>query len=459
MRKATKWILWLGIPILIIIIFSGIIYLHQSRKQQPTSEIATHQIYYCPMHPNYTSDKPGKCPICGMDLVLKPESEKTPAEPTPGQQETPMNMEPGAVMISPERQQLIGVKMVDVKRMDLVKTIRAVGKLEFDEQKQVTVTTKIEGWIEQLYVDYTGKLVHKGQPMFTIYSPDLVAAQQEYLLALKSKQYLADSPLPESRESSQTLIDAAKKKLQLWDMTDRQIEELEKSGTVMKAITIYSPATGFVVEKKAVQGAKIMPGENIFTLADLSTIWLIADIYEYELPFIKIGQAAKITLSNLLEKRFTGKITYIYPALEEATRTAKVRFELSNPEFRLKPGMFANAELQIPYGRKLVIPDNALIDTGIKQLVILAEADGHFTPKEVKIGVKIDDYAEVLSGVSAGDKVVTNANFLIDSESQMKSALSQMGSMPGMPEMTTDTTKPVQSNKPKTSSMTGMPGM
>ncbi|MFB3896031.1 MAG: efflux RND transporter periplasmic adaptor subunit [bacterium] len=449
MRKITKWILWLVIPILIIIIFSGIIYIHQLRKQHVPSEIATNQIYYCPMHPTYTSDKPGQCPICGMDLVLKSESD---------QPETPMNMAPGTVMISPERQQLIGIKTAEVKRMDLVKTIRAVGKLEYDEQKQVTVTTKIEGWIEKLYVDYTGKLVKKGQPMFTVYSPDLVAAQQEYLLALKSKQYLAESPLKESRESAQTLIDTAKKKLQLWDITDQQIEELEKSGKVTKSITVYAPATGFVVEKMAVQGAKIMPGENIFTLVDLSTIWLIADIYEYELPFIKVGQSAKITFSNLQEKRVTGKVTYIYPALEEETRTVKVRFELSNPSFMLKPGMFANSELQIPYVRKLVIPNSALIDTGIKQLVILAEAEGHFTPKEVKVGIKFDDYNEIISGVSEGDTVVTNANFLIDSESQMKSALSQMGSMPGMPGMANDTSTSEKTDKPP-SSMPNMPGM
>jgi membrane fusion protein, copper/silver efflux system len=458
MRKTMKWILWLFIPILIIIILSGTIYIYQLRKQHGTSEIATNQIYYCPMHPNYTSDKPGKCPICGMDLVLKPRPESTPAESAPVQQETQMNMEPGTVMISPERQQLIGVKTAEVKKIDLVKTIRAVGKLEYNERKQVEVTTKIEGWIEKLYVDYTGQLVHTGQPLFTIYSPDLVAAQQEYLLALKSKKYLADSPFKESQESSQSLIDAAKKKLQLWDITEQQFEELEKSDKVTKTITVYAPAAGFVVEKMAVQGAKVMPGESIFKLADLSTVWLIADIYEYELPFVKVGLTANITLSNQPGKKFIGKLVYLYPSLEAETRTAKIRFELSNSNFVLKPGMFANAELHIPYGRKLVIPDSALIDTGTKQIVILAGEDGHFTPKEVKVGVKVDDYDEIVSGVSEGDKVVTNANFLIDSESQMKSALSQMSSMPDMPGMASDTSNPEKANK-ATSSMPNMPGM
>jgi membrane fusion protein, copper/silver efflux system len=458
MRKTTKWILWILIPILIIIMLGGTIYIHQLRKHREISEIAGKQLYHCPMHPSYISDKPGKCPICGMDLV--PSETAKPAEPV--QQKKEMVMEPGAVMISPERQQLIGVKTAMVHMMNLEKTIRAVGKLEYDEQKQVIVTTKIEGWIEKLYIDYTGKLVEKGQPLFTIYAPDLVAAQQEYLLALKSKKYLADSPFKDSQESSQSLIDAAKKKLQLWDVTEKQIAELEKTGEVTKTITIYSPATGFVVEKMAVQGTKIMPGETLFKLVDFSTVWLIADIYEYELPLVKLGQTAMITLSNIPGKKFSGKINYIYPALEEATRTAKVRFVLLNPEYALKPGMFANAELQIPLGKKLVIPDNALIDTGTKQIVIVAGEDGHFTPKEVKLGTKIEGYDEILSGVSEGDNVVTNANFLIDSESQIKSAVSQMGSMPGMPGMagdTSKTSKPTIPAKSNTSSMPNMPGM
>jgi Cu(I)/Ag(I) efflux system membrane fusion protein len=338
---------------------------------------------------------------------------------------------PGTVQISPERQQLIGVKIGTVEIKPLEKVIRTVGRVDYDEKRLTTISPKIGGWIEDLFVDFTGRFVQQGEPLLTLYSPELVSTQEEYLLALRAKKELVKSPFPEVAGSGSSLAESARRRLKLWDINDDQIRALEESGQPRKTLTLYSPFSGIVLEKVAYKGMNVMPGMALFKLADLSIVWLYADIYEYELPFIRLGQQAAIQLSYLPGELFTGKAIYIYPSLNPETRTAKVRFEIPNPHGKLKPEMYANVEIKVHLGRKLTVPEGAIIDTGIRQLAIIDKGSGYFEPREVKVGAKVDNYYEVIRGLKAGERVVTSANFLIDSESKLKEAVGGMA-MPGM---------------------------
>ncbi len=333
----------------------------------------------------------------------------------------------GTVQISPERQQLIGVKFGTVEMRSFEKLIRTVGRIDYDEKRIVTVSPKIGGWIEDLYVDFTGKLVQKGEPLLTIYSPELVSTQEDYLLALRAKKELSKSPFPEVAGSGNSLVDSAKRRLKLWDISDDQIKALEERGQVKKTLTLHSPFSGFVLEKMAFKGMNITPGMALFKLADLSVVWLIADIYEYELPLIRLGQRATIQFPYYPEESFIGRAIYINPYLDANTRTAKVRFEFTNPHGKLKPEMFANVEMKIHLGQKLAVAEGAVIDTGLRQIVILDKGDGYFEPREIKVGAKVENYYEVVKGLKAGERVVTSANFLIDSESKFKDAVGGMG--------------------------------
>ncbi len=329
------------------------------------------------------------------------------------------------------RQQLIGVKFGTVEMKPLEKAIRTVGRVDYDEKRLATVSPKVGGWIEDLYVDFTGKFVRRGDPLLTIYSPELVSTQEEYLLAIQAKKHLSKSPFPEVSSSGDALAESAKRRLKLWDISDDQITALEETGQAKKTLTLYSPFSGFVLEKTAFKGMSVMPGVALFKLADLSVVWLYADVYEYELPFVRLGQQGSIQLTYLPGETFTGKVIYIYPALNPETRTAKVRFEIPNAQGKLKPEMYANVEIKIRLGQKLAIPEGAIIDTGIRQMAIIDKGNGYFEPREVKVGSKVDNYYEVIRGLKAGERVVTSANFLVDSESKMKEAMGGM-SMPGM---------------------------
>ena len=339
---------------------------------------------------------------------------------------------PGTVQISPEKQQLIGVKFGTVEMRPLEKVIRTVGRIDYDEKRIVTVSPKIGGWIEDLYVDFTGRFVKQGEPLLTIYSPELVSTQEEYLIALRAKRDLSKSPFPEVAGSGDSLAESAKRRLKLWDINDDQIKALEESGQAKKTLILYSPFSGFVLEKAAYKGMNVMPGVALFKLADLSVVWLIADVYEYELPFIRLGQQASVQLSYIPGEIITGKAIYIYPSLNPETRTAKVRFEIPNSHERLKPEMYANVEIKVHLGQKLTVPEGAIIDTGLRQLAIIDKGNGYFEPREVKVGSKVDNYYEVIKGLKAGERVVTSANFLIDSESKLKEAVGGMAGMPGM---------------------------
>lgn len=343
-----------------------------------------------------------------------------------------LTTETGTITIPPERLQTIGVKYEQVARRPLEKVIRTVGRVAIDERKQAKVTTKFHGWIEQLFVSATGDHVRKGQVLFTIYSPDLVASQEEYLLALRGRKQMGESEFPEVAQGSKELLEATKRRFQLWDITDDHIRELEKTGKVLKALPIHSPITGTVIKKEALAGAHIDPGQELYTVADLSHIWILADIYEYELSFVKAGQKAAVTLSYDPGTVLTGHLSFIYPTLDPKTRTAKVRFELDNADEKLKPDMYANVELRVNLGTRLAIPQEAVIESGQKQVVFLHHGGGRLEPRLIKTGVKTGEWSEVLEGLKEGEHIVTSANFLIDSESRLKSVVESMGGMPGM---------------------------
>jgi len=339
---------------------------------------------------------------------------------------------PGTVQISPQKQQLIGVKFGTVEMKPLEKAIRTVGRVDYDEKRIVIVSPKIGGWIEDLYVDFTGKFVKQGDPLLTIYSPELVSTQEEYLLAIQAKKSLSKSPFPEVSSSGDSLAESAKRRLKLWDISDDQIKTLEEGGQAKKTLTLYSPFTGFVLEKSAYKGMNVMAGIALYKLADLSVVWLYADVYEYELPFVRLGQQASVQLASMPGETFTGRAVYIYPSLNPETRTAKVRFEIPNPHEMLKPEMYANVEIKVHLGQKLAVPEGAIIDTGVRQMAIVDKGSGYFEPREVQVGSKVDNYYEVIKGLKAGERVVTSANFLVDSESKLKEALGGMAGMPGM---------------------------
>jgi Cu(I)/Ag(I) efflux system membrane fusion protein len=339
------------------------------------------------------------------------------------QVETERTEEAPTVEIPLEKQQLIGVKTVVASVKPLQKIIRTVGRIEYDERSLATVNTKIEGWIERLYVNYTGEYVKKGEPLAEIYSPELVATQQEFLNALKWARpgTVKDSSVGKMLlKDAETIIEAAKQRLRLWDINDAQIKKIEETGKPIRTLTIFSPASGYVVQKIALQGMRLMPGEKLFDVADLSTVWIVSDIYEYEVSLIKTGQTAKISLSYFPGREFSSTIDYIYPSLAAETRTAKIRFTIANPGEQLKPQMFTNVEVKINLGNKLAIPESAIIDTGIRQIVYVDKGEGYFEPREVILGLKAEGMAEVLKGIKAGEKVASSGNFLIDSEAQFK---------------------------------------
>ena len=334
---------------------------------------------------------------------------------------------PGSVHIPPERQQLIGVRFGTVVKQALQKVIRTVGRIETDEKRIGIVSPKIGGWIEELYVDFTGRFVRAGEPLLTIYSPELVATQEEYLLALAAQRDWAKSPFAEVSEGGRLLAESARRRLKLWDISDAQIQALEESREPKKTLTLYSPFTGHVLEKTVNKGQFVAAGTALFRIADLSVVWLIADIYEYELPAIRLGQAATIRMAYYPGESFTGKAIYIYPTLDPQTRTARVRYEFANPQGRLKPEMFTTVEILVRLGERLAVPEGAVIDTGVRQVVIVDRGAGTFEPREVRLGVKAGEVFEVLEGLAAGERVVTSANFLIDSESRLKDAVGGMG--------------------------------
>jgi Cu(I)/Ag(I) efflux system membrane fusion protein len=368
--------------------------------------------WYDAMNPQHHYAKPGKAPD-GMDLVPQ-YAEETSASA------------PGTVKITPDKQQLIGVRTAKVQREALVRSVRTTGQLVADETKLAHVHVKINGYVDKVYVDYVGQLVKKGQPLFTLYSPDLVATEEEYLIAKRGAKELGGSQFAEVSQGSESLLRSTRERLRLWDISDEQIKKLDETGEVTKTLTFYSPASGFVTDRKAFPQTAVTPDMDLYVISDLSSIWVNADVYEYEVPFVKAGQTAEMQLSYYAGKTYTGKITYMYPTVDPVSRTVKVRIEFPNPHFDLKPQMFADVQLKINYGRQILVPQEAVMDSGNKQYVFVVHDDGVFEPRTIQMGAKLEGNVVVLSGLNAGETIVTSGNFLIDSESRLKSAMSGM---------------------------------
>ncbi|MCW9709196.1 efflux RND transporter periplasmic adaptor subunit [Aliifodinibius sp. 1BSP15-2V2] len=340
------------------------------------------------------------------------------------------NSSEGMVKINPVVVQNMNVRTATVQQKNLSTTVSAVGKVEYDEQKLYNVNPKVSGWVEQLYVDYTGKMVQRGQPLFSIYSPELVTTQREYLLALKTRDKVGSSSFEQIRAGGNSLLEATRKRLEYWDIPDSEIKELEQSGEVKKAVTLKSPATGVVLHKNAVEGEFIKSGTPAYKIADLSTVWVQTSVYDYEVPWIEEGQPAQMELSYQPGKTYQGTVAYVYPSLDQKTRTVQVRLEFPNPNLELKPGMFANVRIQSrPKNNVTVIPNEAIIRTGERNIVFVAKGEGAFEPREVTLGMEggqRNNDIEILEGVKPGEKIVTSAQFLFDSESRLQEAIQKM---------------------------------
>ncbi|HLF31469.1 MAG TPA: efflux RND transporter periplasmic adaptor subunit [Xanthomonadales bacterium] len=334
----------------------------------------------------------------------------------------------GQVRISLDKVQKLGVKTEPASLRDMVRTVRVVGRFQFDERRLHTVTTKFEGYIEKLHVNATGQPVTRGQPLMEVYSPELVSAQQEYLIAWNGRQALEEGT-EESRAGVEQLADGALTRLRLWDISDAQLQRLQQEGKASRTLTLHSPANGVVLEKMAIAGMRFMPGEPLFRIADLSVMWLLADVFEQDLGLVEVGQSVTISVDAYPDQELTGTIAYIYPTLTPETRTGKVRVELANPGGMLRPEMYASAQLVSGHGMAstLTVPDSAVIDSGTRQVVLVQRGEGTFEPREVSLGLRSDGYVEVRQGVSEGEQVVVRANFLIDAESNLQTALSSFG--------------------------------
>jgi len=429
-----------------------------------------HKTYTCPMHPEFLTDAPNeRCPECGMKLVERqaggrePGDEGVPVRPGQGAAgerkllfyRNPMNPKitspvpmkdemgmdyvpvyaeeapgqeagvPGlaTVEVSREGLRLAGVQTEPAVFERLARTIRTVGIVTADESRIRHVHTKITGWVEKLSVNFTGQQVRAGEPILSVYSPELLASQEEFLRAREAAARFASSSIPEVRKGGEDLVSAARQRLRLFDVPESLIEELERTGTPRRTVTLLAPVSGFVTAKGTFEGQQVEPGMELFTITDLSRIWIEADFYEYEARDLRLGEEASLTLPYDPGTRLTGRITYVYPTLDPETRTVRVRFEFANPGLALKPGMFADVKLAVAAREGIVIPDSAVIDTGERQVVFVSLGGGKFQPRQVRLGSRGEGKVEVLSGVAAGEQVVVRANFLLDSESQLRAAV------------------------------------
>jgi len=410
----------------------------------------------CAMHPSVRLRDPGKCPICSMDTVAVWKKDNSQQQPTTqakteeidstknGDEMSGMQGHDHSTMgvstkkdnggeskstftVSPNRQQLIGVKTEPVMIRTLDKEIRTVGMVTLDESKIYNVQTKYTGWIDKVFVDFRWQHVNIGQPLFSIYSPELVTTQEEYLLALKSKNILGDSQFPDISSGANSLLEASRRRLELLDVSSSQIKELERTGKVKTNLTVYSPVKGHVAQKNAFENMFVEPNTTIYKIADHSVVWVQVDIYENEISLVKLGQSAVMTLPSYPGEEYIGDVTFIWPHLDPETRTVKVRLEFPNPDLKFLPEMYANVVLDIPLGERLTVPGSAVLRTGKMDIVFVDKGQGNMEIRRVQLGRRAGGYYEVLRGLSEGEKVVSRANFLIDSESKIQAAAATWG--------------------------------
>ncbi|MGH9629999.1 MAG: efflux RND transporter periplasmic adaptor subunit [Bryobacteraceae bacterium] len=423
-------------------------------------------LYYVDaMHPWYKSDKPGIAPDCGMKLepvyadgggpsVAKQDRKilhyRDPKDPKytsdkPGiNPETGNDLEPvyaegattipaGALQVTPERQQLIGLRFGQVSFESSAQEFRSVGRVAIDETRTTRVHARVEGWIERVHADFVGELITKGQPLLTLYSPELLATQQELLLALQARDIMSKSSMHEARGNSDALVEAARRRLELWNFKRSQIDAVEKSGKPIPSVTIFAPASGFITARNAFPGQKIAPDTKLYAIADLSRVWVMADVFESDAPAIRVGSPATITSPNDPTIRLQARVSYIQPQVDPATRTLKVRLELANPGFKLKPETFVDVTFRVGGPDVLTVPSEAVLDTGTTQIVFLDRGSGLLEPRRVQAGKRFGDRVEILSGLAQGDRIVVSGTFLLNSESQLKSAMAGMTHESGAP--------------------------
>ena len=347
------------------------------------------------------------------------EASANPSLAAPVSAETPLV----PVQLSPQKLQSIGVKIGVVQRKVVADEIRATGNVAVDETRLAYVQMRFSGYIQKVFADATYQYVRKGQPLFTIYSPDLVATEREYLVARQNQQQLAQSPVPGVASSATSLLDAAAERLKQWGVPQREIERLASTGQVQQELEVNSPVSGYITERNALPNLTVQPETRLYTIADLSTVWVLAQFFQNDLARIKVGDAATLTVDTFPGRTFSGRVNFIYPQLDMETRTAKVRIVFPNSGVELKPGMFVNVSLKVPMGKQLVVPANAALQSGTRQIVFVDRGDGYLEPREVQLGGRAGDDFVVLKGLKEGEKVVTSANFLIDSESQLQAAL------------------------------------
>jgi len=387
-------------------------------NQQIDSHITTERkalFYRNPMNPAITSPVPAKDNM-GMDYI-----------PVYADDSANSSAPAGTVKINPTVVQNIGVRTIKAELKTLSRTIRTIGRVTFDEERVTRLHPKYDGWVEEMFIDRTGDKVSKNTMLMAIYSPQLVATQEEYLLALNNAKMLKNSPFPDVREGAQSLLRSAHERLQLLDVPAHQIKSLKRTRKITKAVHIHSPFDGIVMKIGARQGQRITPATELYMIADLSRVWVIVDLYEDDLPWVREGDTAEMKVAGIPGRIFTGTVSYIYPYLEAKTRTIKIRLEFDNPELALKPDMFANVSVQA--GKQIdavIVPSEAIVRTGQQEQVFVQRAPGHFEPRKVIIGVESEGQVQILEGIKAGEIVVTSSQFLIDSESKLKEATAKM---------------------------------
>lgn len=398
-----------------------------------------------PMHPTYKSDRPGIAPDCGMKLEPVYEDSGTAAAPKgrvlywrdpqqpdyrsdrPGlNPETGNELEPvyegpppGTLHVPLEKQQLIGVRYETARVTPLTRRIRALGRVTYDETRIATVHARIAGWIQRVFVDFIGRPVARGEALLTVYSPELLATQQELLLAARARKLL-EGATPAAREQSERLLEAARQRLRLWEVTDQQIEQVLRTGEAVREMTLYAPAEGIVLRRNAFPGMRISPETELYAIADLRHVWVVADVFEIDAPFIRQGQSATVRPTHGAAGSFRARVSYIQPELDAAARTLRVRLEADNPHLRLRPEMFVDVDLHVPLPPQLSVPADAVLDTGERQVVFVDHGDGYLERRVVEIGERVDDRIVIRRGLRAGERVAVSATFLLDSESQLK---------------------------------------